>query len=417
LPRFRIIAAGCKTYNFLTSMTRIAGIAGIIVVALTISVNAQTAQSNTNLIKIDFDAIAAKKRAISDKDTSLVRAYKQLIKLADKLLDYKPVSVMDKTQLPPSGDKHDYMSIAPYWWPDASKADGLPYIRKDGQTNPEVKNYADKNNMPKLCENVYFLALAYYFSDEEAYATHASLLLSTWFLDTATRMNPNLNFGQFIKGQNNGRGAGIIDTRHFIFVIDAIELIKTSRSWTKHKQSGMKKWMSDYLNWLATSDMGKDELDAKNNHGVWYDAQSLAMAIFIEDKAMTKTIINRAIGRLDTQMDKDGFFPLEMERTIALHYNNFILTAFNIIAQLSEKAGMNIWSLKTASGKSLKLGLQALQPYISMEKNWFGMQIKPFDYNNAISLFIRGNTKLGCKKCAEQLITIAGNQKVMYRLF
>ena len=70
---------------------------------------------------------------------------------------------MEKKHLPPSGNKHDYMSLAPYHWPDPSKPDGLPYIRKDGETNPEVREYKDKEYMPKLCAMVHTLGLAYFF--------------------------------------------------------------------------------------------------------------------------------------------------------------------------------------------------------------------------------------------------------------
>ena len=126
-------------------------------------VNTSTAQvklSNTDLVKLDFNILAQKKKSLA-KDKTLQPAYKELLKNADALLNYKPVSVMDKTALPPSGSKHDYMSIGPYWWPDTTKPDGLPYIRKDGEVNPEVKDYQDKNNMPKLCENVYEIGRAH----------------------------------------------------------------------------------------------------------------------------------------------------------------------------------------------------------------------------------------------------------------
>jgi hypothetical protein len=392
----------------------------IVLILLTASwqtVTAQVKLSNTDLIKIDFKALPAKKKAIQKKDTALVRAYHQLVKHANKLLKYAPVSVMDKTEIPPSGDKHDFMSLAPYWWPDSSKPNGLPYIRKDGVVNPEVKNYPDKNNMPQLCENIYFLGLAYYYSGNESYAKHATKLLQVWFLDSATKMNPNLKFGQAVKGRNDGRGAGIIDTRQFVFAIDAICLIQSSKSWTKKYHAGMQNWFAEYLHWLTTSEIGKDELAAKNNHGVWYDAQALAMAVFIEDKKATQEIITRAVNRLDVQMDKDGFFPLEMERTTSLHYTVFNLNAFNIIAQLSEQAGdTNIWSLKTASGKSLKSGLNALLPYLSKEKQWFGQQIKEFHDADAFPLLIRGAAKLNCGSCSEILKKNAGEQTVIYRL-
>ncbi|RYZ14617.1 MAG: hypothetical protein EOP49_53560, partial [Sphingobacteriales bacterium] len=141
---------------------------------------------------LDAKTLASNRAAVKSKNAAFLPAYQQLLKDADKALKFGPVSVMEKKNQPPSGDKHDYMSLAPYHWPDPNKPDGLPYIRKDGQTNPEVKEYKDKEYLPQLCESVYVLGLAWYFSGEKIYADHAARLLRVWFLDTATRMNPNL---------------------------------------------------------------------------------------------------------------------------------------------------------------------------------------------------------------------------------
>jgi hypothetical protein len=35
------------------------------------------------------------------------------------------------------------MSLAPYWWPDPKSPNGLPYIRRDGERNPEIKQITD----------------------------------------------------------------------------------------------------------------------------------------------------------------------------------------------------------------------------------------------------------------------------------
>ena len=93
---------------------------------------------------LDRESLAKNRSRVAAKDPAIMIAYKQLLKEADKALQFGPVSVMEKKALPPSGDRHDYMSLAPYHWPDPAKADGLPYIRKDGQTNTEVKEYNDK---------------------------------------------------------------------------------------------------------------------------------------------------------------------------------------------------------------------------------------------------------------------------------
>lgn len=124
-------------------------------------------------------------------------AVKTLLRDADKALKMTPPSVMDKTMTADSGDKHDYMSMGPYWWPDPSKPDGLPYIRKDGQRNPELDKL-DRNKLGDMSKAVTTLGLAYYFSGDEKYAQKAVDFLNVWFLDAKTKMNPNLTYGQTI---------------------------------------------------------------------------------------------------------------------------------------------------------------------------------------------------------------------------
>ncbi len=358
---------------------------------------------------MDIKTLQKNRSRVYSKDAEIMPAYKQLLKDADKALQFGPVSVMEKKHLPPSGDKHDYMSLAPYNWPDPAKADGLPYIRKDGQTNPEVKEYKDKEYMPKLCADVHTLALAYYFSGERKYADHAGELVRVWFLDTATRMNPNLNFAQAIKGVNTGRGAGLIDSRHFVKLIDAIGLLNGSNSWTQKDQLGMQQWFRDFLIWMQTSKNGIEEMKARNNHGAWYDAQRLSMALFTGDKEQAKKIVANAADRLDNQMDANGKFPKEMERTISLHYTSFVMNAFFNIAQMAEETGFDLWSYTSPSGKSLKKAFEVLKPYLLQQKEWEGPQIKPFDYADGYALLMEAAVRYDCRDCVTQVKKLAGD--------
>lgn len=370
----------------------------------------QDRMSKADMIKLDFTALQAKKKLVKAKDASVLKAYQFLIKKADSLLDFKPVSVMDKKDVPPSGNKHDYMSIAPYWWPDPSKPSGTPYIKRDGEINPEVQNFTDKVNMPALCENVYQMALAYYFTNDEKYAKHAALLVKVWFIDTATRMNPNLNYAQAVKGVIAGRAEGLIDTRHFIYLIDGLQLINASKNWGTDNQKAIKQWFSAFLTWMNTSKNGQAEMNAKNNHGVWFDAQNLAVALFVDSTEMANQIVTRAAGRLNKQMDNTGFFPLELARTTSLHYSAFIMNAFNIIATLSEKTTTNFWEVTTPNGNSYKKGIEALSPFLMKEKEWTGKEIRPFNYVDGYPLLLRSATKYGSNHYLEGIKKIGGDK-------
>lgn len=387
-----------------------------IIIVLCFATATCLAKEQPVVFALNLPALEKNKARVQIGDAAIMDAYRQLLKDADKALDFGPVSVMEKKNNPPSGDKHDYMSLAPYFWPDPAKADGLPYIRKDGETNPEVKEYKDKEYMPKLCEVVQTLGLAYYFSGNNAYAQHAAKLVKVWFLDAATKMNPNLNYAQAMKGHNDGRGAGMIDARHFVKLIDGIGLLQGTKAWSNDDDLALKQWFREYLNWMQTSKNGVDEMHAANNHGVFYEAQRMCIALYLDSMELAKKVADNVKGRIEKQIDANGFLPLEMERTTSLHYSTFAVEAFFLIAAMSEKTGTDLWNYTSPSGRSLQQAFNTLLPYYTNEKNWEGRQIKAFDYDEAIPLMAAAANKYGCRKCGGYIRQIAGNKAQRLRI-
>ena len=224
--------------------------------------------------------LAAKEAAKNDdiNDPEMQTSIEQLLSQANSFISLRPTSVIEKGEAPASGDKHDFFSLAPYRWPDPEKPDGLPYVNYDGKLNPEVYSVPDKKNMDDMVYRVKILSLAHYFTENPRYVAKAVELLRVWFLNNSTGMNPNLQYAEVVRGENNNNGTmrGILHGKYLPDVIDAIRLIQHSPSWSKQDQQGMEIWFSKYLNWLMYSEHGEEERRQPNNHGTWYRVQAFS---------------------------------------------------------------------------------------------------------------------------------------------
>ncbi len=338
-------------------------------------------------ISIDGNILFNNYKLILINNKEKVVALKSLLKKADKLVKDEIVySVMDKKQTPPSGDKHDYMSTGPYWWPDPTKPDGLPYIKKDGLRNPTYYDISDSQEINKVEDASLKLALAYYFTKEVKYANLTSKLLKVWFLNPETKQNPNLNFAQGIPGLNTGRGTGLIETRDVYRVLDAAILIQNSPNWSNEDQLALKKWFSEYLSWMLESPIGHDEAKAKNNHGTFYSEQIIAFSLFVDKPEIALNEIEIFKIRMESQLKSDGSQPLELARTKSWGYVNMNLYGYYLVAKLAENLNISLWNHQISEGKNLKNALEFIMPYLKKEKVWEYEQIQKISYGETIKI-------------------------------
>ncbi len=305
------------------------------------SVTAATSGAPSSLIGLDDSALRITQQRIHAKDPAVMPALAALQHRADAALRAPLRSVMDKSQMPASGSKHDYISMGPYWWPNPATANGLPYIQRDGQVNPESKGEAlDSVAMGRMCDDSLDLALAYRFTGDARYANKAAEVLRTWFLKPATRMNPNLRFAQAIPGIVEGRGIGLIDTRSLWKVMDAMMLIGPALS--SAEVQNMRQWFADYAHWFDTSKLGRDESLEKNNHGMFYDMQMAGLWLFLGETERAKEIVFRVqTNRFANQFTTDGLLPLELKRTRPYHYTVFTLEAATRLAHYGQIIAAN----------------------------------------------------------------------------
>ena len=306
---------------------------------------------------------------------------------ADSALKKKIVTVVDKEMIPASGDKHDYMSMGRYWWPDEEKVDGLPYVRKDGLSNPELEKL-DRKPLSAFATGIENLAIAYYITKDEKYAKKAVENLKIWFINPETKMNPNMNFGQTIPGKNEGkgRGEGVLDTYSFVEMLDGVELLKSSTSFFPSDQEDLRLWFVEYIKWMQTSEIGIDEQNADNNHGTAYDAQLIRFALFVDDFELARKVCNEFPSkRLYPQIEPNGAQLLELKRTTALGYSTFNLTHYLDVAKMASTLNIDILNAKSDDGRGILKAIEFLVPFIGIDledfpyqqiNDWRGVQIK-----------------------------------------
>lgn len=292
---------------------------------------------------------------------------KQILKEAAWALKQEAITVTAQSSSRSAGGKHDFFSEGDYWWPDPQNPSG-PYIQKDGLTNPEIF-VAHRLAMIRFSRIIGALASAYKLTGEQKYVLAAVVHLKAWFSDPATLMNPNLLYAQAIQGRFTGRGIGIIDTIQLMEVAQGILVMQQVIEPATLKP--IKQWFTDYLHWLTTHQYGKDELNAKNNHGTCWVMQVASFAKLTEDKKLLDFCRERFKNvLLPDQMAKDGSFPLELARTKPYGYSIFNLDAMTMICQILSVDGNNLWSYQTEDGRSIKKGIEFLYPFVADKNKW-----------------------------------------------
>lgn len=359
------------------------------------SKQAETVLPN-QVITMDQAYLDYSKSRLAVNDPVLKPAFDKLVADATAALAVAPESVTYKKLLPPSGNKADYMSLAPYWWPDPSKPDGLPYLQKDGQFNPSAKNGdTDSVRMQQMCMSAQTLSLAYFFTGETKYAQKAAEVIRTWFLDPKTRMNPNLNFGQAVMGRVNGRGIGLIDARNFWMAIDAALLVAPSGALTQAEMGQLRAWFKDFGLWMANSEIGQEEFIQHNNHGTFYDMQLAQYAIFAGDIELAKRTVTRAKElRIRAQIALDGKQHAELERTTPFHYVAFNLDAMQNIARYGEQVNNDVWKFNEKT-RGLRKGIDFMAQYAAKPESWPFKELREMESELALPVLLKAERAYG----------------------
>jgi hypothetical protein len=255
------------------------------------------------------------KAAVLARDPALMPALNALVSQADAAMHGPAQAVVLKPGPPPEGDLHDYWSPDPDW-PTAS---------------PCAETY-DRLRLRRMSRDALTLALAWYLTGNADYAGKGTALIWSWCCDSQTRTRPDMAHAHARPGEPRGRASGIIETRDLIPVVEAARILALSPAWSPAVARATKAWFTSYLHWLRTSDFGREESGAPGCHGLWYDAQVAAFALFANDMDLVRVAVDSTRARL-AEADGHGT-PAPCPAS---------LRAMLTLAAVAEQAGLDLW--------------------------------------------------------------------------
>jgi len=325
----------------------------------------------TRLMVLDEQILSTARRAMQRDPRVHAGAMSLLRDVAGRALDVAPVSVMQKTMLPPSSSKHDFLSVGGYYWPDPTRPGGLPWIYRDGKVNPTYRTTGDGEQLRTLMRTVPVLALAFAMTGEEPYAEHATRMLRVWFLDPATRMNPHLRYAHAQPGVSEGSYYGIIHLGGLPMLIDAAGMLNGSAAWTRADERGMVAWCTEFLDWMLHDDNAPEAGRVWNNHGTNYDQVAVRLALMAGRRGLARQILEGVKHeRIDRQIRGDGRLPYELERNRAWGYTAATVDKFVQLATMGSRLGIDLWRYKTPEGGGVRAAIDYLAVYADSSAVW-----------------------------------------------
>ncbi|KAJ7662521.1 chondroitin AC/alginate lyase [Mycena polygramma] len=334
---------------------------------------------------VDPDFIAAGKFA-----NTTGAAQQEIVAWAEHLAASGPWSVTNKPFAAPSGDKKDYMSWAPYSWPNCTGVGNTteltpqqiwvtcPYGYRDGQFNPDRLTINDIGAFFNLSDAILYNSLAFAFDTKASsvYSQNIVKFVNAWFLDSETGMNPNLNYAQMQRGPAGqvGSHTGVLDLKGFVKIVSAIMVLRKRKctDWTDEIDNQMIAWVQQYINWLETSQLGMDECASVNNHGSFCFNQLASLKLLVNDVPGSVKVSNTYFnGIYQGQINSTGDQPFEADRTHPYHYRNYNLAAMITNARLFKYTDptSDPWNLTTKSGATIP---DALDMVMTVDPNASG---------------------------------------------
>jgi len=338
--------------------------------------------SETEGLEVPADVQVSPEPVIQIAEDEVKTPKSSIVLEAEKILNTPIPLITEKKITPPSGDKRDFVSLAPYFWLVEGNLE-----QRDGEVNPAIEDYTDPEKFAQVASNIYLTSLAADLvesqPDKEKFADCAVSTLKAWFVDEDTRMTPSLEYAQMRQGEASGNWYGIIEGQRLVYVMEGISSLKEAGLIDQETIVGIEGWFRQYSSWLRDSEKGKlTKNEALNNHRTFYDVQVAYIADSLGETDLARETIEEAKGLIANQIEPDGRMPLEAERAIPYDYQLYNLYAFSLLANLGQKYSVDLWNWQAENGGSLK------KAFGYFSKQLEGAGDNPFKMDRAGELYL-----------------------------
>jgi len=164
-------------------------------------------------------------------------------------------------------------------------------------------------------------------------------------------------------------------------------LLESYPGWTEEDADSLRGWFGEFSTWLVESFEGHEEAMQPNNHGTWYKFQLVLFSLYGGQPDLARTQLEQMPALIFGQVFMDGRQPQELIRTRSLSYSIYNARALVGVARLGRQLDVDLFAFRSTEGRSIRLAIDYVTPFILGEKEWPGMQIRPVGTDSAAQMY------------------------------
>lgn len=290
----------------------------------------------------------------------------RILAVAAEGLRAKPATITSFPSPLKKVDPHQYVSEDVEWF----RTDAGVYERRPGLSNPAAFSQ-HRDALVRMNGIVAACVAAWRLTSDAKYAEYAMLHLRAWFLDAATRMEPNLDHAACTPQTQDGTYRGVEDTVMLAETVRAASFLCAYNGIaTEAEASGLRKWFTDFTTWLNESKPGYIAREMKDRTAICWTLQAAEMARFTRNGALQLGCLHRFRDQLLRQMNLDGQFPLELHRKDAYASSIFTLDCLSMACEVVSTPMDRLWDFSLPDGRSMRSAIAWLYPSLDNRGTW-----------------------------------------------